>query len=159
MNKSLSRVLTVLIPLGAATVWIPPQDTALPAWLVAPLLLFFVRSLAGACDRLAGSAASFFPGEEQIYAAPFIVRLLTLLSAPDGANLGFAAALWFLFGAASYASETAVGGRSRQPLLVFAATLVLLAVLASLAGPPTALSGAALGCAVLLYAAAKRRHR
>ena len=156
MNKAVFRALAILAPFGAASALIPLQDGVTPAWIAAPILLLLARCAAAAFDLAAGPPLRAFRSEEQVYSAPFAIRILSLVSAPGARDLGIAAALWILFAAAAYAAEAAFERPGRSGLPVFAVTLGALAAGAALAGAAAALTGAALVSAFLLYIARRR---
>jgi len=160
MNKRVTRVLSTLVPLGIASALIPLQDSPRPIWLAAPLLLLFVRVLSEAFDYVAGSSPSLFRCEEQVYAAPFALRLLALLAASGVWDLVYAATTWFVFGAAAYTAEAAFAKTGGKAPAVFAVALTILGATAAAAADLSAvLSGAVLSSVVFLYQGHRRRSR
>lgn len=156
MSKSARRAAAVLIPLGAAALFLPLADRPLPAWVSAALLVFAVRVLDGAAGRVFGRPDSAFPPEAQAWAAPFAVRILSLLSAPGTPELFVAAVLWVSLSAAACAAEAAAARRGRTGFAAFAAALGALAAFTALAGPFAGAAGAGLAAVVLIYTARRR---
>lgn len=156
MNKSAWRVPAVLIPLGAAAILLPLADRPFPAWVSAALLVFAVRVLDGAAGRAFGRPDPAFAPEAQAWAAPFAVRILSLLSTPGIPDLFVAAALWASFSAAACSAEAAAARRGRTGFAAFAAALGALAAFTSLAGPFAGAAGAGLAAVLLIYTARRR---
>lgn len=156
MSKSVWRAPAVLIPLGTAALLLPPADRLLPEWVSAALLVFAVRVLDGAAGRAFGRPDPAFPPEAQAWAAPFSVRILSLLSAPGTPDLFVASALWAAYSAAACSAEAAAARRGRTGFAAFAAALGSLAAFTALAGPFAGAAGAGLAAVGLIYAARRR---
>ncbi|NLJ45837.1 MAG: hypothetical protein GX430_04680 [Treponema sp.] len=151
MNSRLLEPAVVLLPFGAAAYLLPIPDRPVPVWAAASLLVLAARVLAGPGLRR-NLDPSVVP-ESLAWAAPFSIRILSLLSAPGVPDLYLAAALWVSFAGAAGSTERAFLRRGRGGFAAFAAALGFLSALGALAGPGAAASCAALGAVALLYAA------
>ena len=156
MNRRILRAAAVLAPLCTAALLLPLADDPLPAWAAASLLILAVRILDGAAGRAFGRPDPSLLPEALLWAAPFAVRILSLLSAPGIPGLLAASALWAAFYAAAAAAEFAASLRGRRGFPAFAVTLAGLAAFTAVAGTPAGTAGAALTAAVLVYSARRR---
>lgn len=156
LNRRILRAAAVLAPLGTAALLMPLADRPLPAWAASSLLAMAVRILDGAAGRAFGRPDPSFLPEALLWAAPFAVRILSLLSAPGFPDLFAASALWAGFYAAAAAAECAASFRGRRGFPAFAAALAGLAAFTAVAGSPAGTAGAALTAAGLVYSARRR---